>query len=140
MRYNLDTTDEAHRAFSYLNKLVCKHARVDIKKVDPKRSLNQNAYLHLTFGIFAVQYGEPSRIAVKQIHYKKYANPDLYIAKSKDGDLFLRSSADLTTTEMTKSIDRWRVYAGECGVHIPLPGDDEALIYWQNRIEQNEFI
>jgi hypothetical protein len=136
MKLNTAIPKEAEKARSYLDCLLQKKSLVEVKRLSPTRSLSQNAYLHLTFQIFAVQYGEPSVTAVKSIHYKKYANPDIYIAKSKEGDLFLRSSADLTVEETTRSIENWRAYAGENGIDIPLPGDEEKLRYYENEIEK----
>lgn len=103
MRYSLANTTEANQAFTYLTDLVGKGALVDVKKVSANRSLRQNAYLHVTFGIFGLATGFD--IDESKNIYKRYANPRLYIYK-KRGMPFLRSSADLTVEEMTISIER----------------------------------
>ena len=133
MRYDLSKESDMSSAADYLAKLAASHSTVNITKVNPKRSLNQNAYLHLTFGIFGLETGWS--IAESKIIYKRYACPRLYLYE-KGGIPFVKSSADLDTKEMTDSIDMWRKYASEQGVHIPLPGEDEALTAWGNRIEQ----
>jgi hypothetical protein len=133
VKYNTDKIEEATAAFVYLTDLVGKHALVEVKKISPTRSLRQNAYLHLTFGIFGLETGYDIQEA-KTI-YKRVVNPNLYTYE-KNGNKFLKSSKYLTTEEMTISIDRWRKYAGEQGIEIPTPIDKEALMAWENRIEQ----
>lgn len=133
MKYKTESIEEATKAFEHLSKLVGQHAVVEIKKVLPKRSLKQNAYLHLTFGIFALETGYDTQEA--KTLYKRVVNPNLYVYE-KNGNKFLRSSTKLTTEQMTSSIDRWRKYAGEQGIEIPTPIDKEALMFWENRIEQ----
>lgn len=136
MRYNLGNKGEAVKAFEYLTSLVGKDSLVDIKRVSPSRSLRQNAYLYVTFGIFGLATGFDTDES-KNI-YKRYANPRLYVYK-KRGVPFLKSSTDLTVEEMTISIERWREYAAEHGVDIPPPTDNEALMYWQNEIERSKY-
>lgn len=132
MRFNTAIPYEAKRASEYLKRLYEKKNIVEVKKVSKTRSLNQNSYLHLTFSIFGLELGYEASEA-KTI-YKRLANPELYIYE-KNGQAFLRSSAELTTKEMSDSIEKWRKYAAEQGVDIPAPGDDEALRYWGNAIE-----
>ncbi|MFA6619486.1 MAG: hypothetical protein WCT23_10585 [Candidatus Neomarinimicrobiota bacterium] len=77
------------------------------------RSLNQNSYLHLLFGIFAIEYGCSIRF-VKDRFFKETVNPDLFVTKRRDkilGDIIeLRSSADLTVEEMMTAIDRFKIW------------------------------
>lgn len=132
MKYNLSTAVEVERAQTYFNHLRDKKALVEIKKVSLKRSLRQNAYIHVTFGIFSLQTGYT--IQESKVIYKREANPEIYVYERK-GQKFLRSSADLSKAEMAASIDKWRQYAGEQGILIPEPGEEEKLRYWQNEIE-----
>ena len=54
----------------------------------------------------------------------------------------LRSSADLSTAEMTLSIDRFRDWSSAvAGIYLPAAGEKEMLIYAQQEVERNkEFI
>lgn len=135
MKYQTKNNQEAVEAKAYLKVLLDKKCLVEIKKVSPRRSLKQNNYLYLTFGIFAAQTGYKPEEA--KVIYKRYANTSLYVYE-KNGIAFLRSSADLSTEEMTRSIDRWREYAAENGVNIPPPTDEEALRFYENMIEQQQ--
>lgn len=134
MRFNLALPADTHKATMYLAELIEKQSLVEVKKISPKRSLSQNAYLHLTFGIFGLETGYEA--AESKVIYKREANPQIYVYE-KNGQKFMRSSADLTIKEMTDSIDKWRKYAAEHGVYIPAPGDDEKLRYWGNEIERS---
>ena len=42
--------EERKEAIEYLDKLISKHAVVEIKQKHHSRSLNQNSYLHLLLG------------------------------------------------------------------------------------------
>jgi hypothetical protein len=57
MKFNLVVPAEAERAFTYLTDLVGKEAIAEVKKISPKRSLNQNSYLHLIIGAFGQHFG-----------------------------------------------------------------------------------
>ena len=50
MKYNLQNSEERKEAIEYLDKLISKHAVVEIKQKHHSRSLNQNSYLHLLLG------------------------------------------------------------------------------------------
>lgn len=132
MKYNLLNQKELNAAIEYLSYLSAKEKIIEIKEVRKSRSLRQNSYIHLTFGIFGMETGY-TVVEAKTI-YKRYANPEIYVYK-KNGVTFLRSSTELSTKEMTDSIDKWRKYAAENGVDIPAPSNAEELMHWQNVIE-----
>lgn len=134
MKYNLATTGEAERAFSYLSDLSGQHALVEVKKISPNRSLSQNSYLHLLIGAFGVHFGYTLEEA-KQIY--KEISPTIY-QYDKKGRTFLRSSADLTKEEMAKSIDTFMEKSKEAGYPLPLATDQEWLRQLDNAIEQTK--
>lgn len=134
MRYQLKNLNEAHEAFEYLNTLVAGENIVDIKKVSPKRTLSQNNYYHLLLGIFGLESGYTIEEA-KTLH-KREVCPDIFVYEKNDKK-FLKSSADLTTEEMSKSIDKFKLYAGEQGIELPEATNEEQMIYYQNLIEKN---
>ena len=71
-----------------------------------QRSLNQNAYLHVIIGYFAVMYGEASDY-IKEEYFKKLVNPDTFIVARKLDKftnrerIVCRSTSDLTVEEMS---------------------------------------
>ncbi len=135
MKYNLANPAEAEKAFTYLSELSGKHALVEVKKISPKRSLNQNSYLHLIIGAFGVHFGYT--LAEAKVIYKQI-NKEIYAYKKKNST-FWRSSADLTKEEMAKSIDAFRQQSDEWGYPLPLATDKDWLMSIENAIEQSRY-
>jgi hypothetical protein len=121
------------------NELCSYVGRVELKKLHQKRSLNQNNYLHLILSMFAMNFGYTLAEA-KQLY--KAVNEDVYcyiITKPDKIALFvLRSSADLTTKEMTDSIEKFRNYSAEAGCYLPAPNEQEYLDHVANEIEKHK--
>ena len=145
MIFNLKNEYEVPKLKDYVNRLFREHAVVEVKKKLPNRTLAQNSYLHLLLGYFASEYG-CSLEEVKIDYYKRTCNRDLFERKTinKKGKevTYLRSSAELTTSEMTLSIDRFRNWsASVAGIYLPAANEQQMLIYAQQEIERNkEFI
>lgn len=135
MKYNLADQKEANAAFEYLTKLVGQEAIAEVKIVRPPRSLNQNSYLHVLLGGYGLEVGYT--IGEAKTIYKRDANPDIYVY-TKNGQTFLRSSAELDVAEMTRSIDRFREFAKEQGIYLPPAENAEELRSLENAIEANQ--
>lgn len=123
--------DEANRAFEYLTELSGKEAIVEVKKVNPKRSLPQNNYLHLLLQAFGAHFGYDLREA-KEIYKELNANIYTYEKKKR---IFHRSSADLTKEEMAASIDKFRKVSAEQGYPLPAATDQGWLREIENAVE-----
>lgn len=132
MRYNLKDPKDLEAALEYLTKLSSQEAMVNITKVNPNRSLRQNAYYHVLLGVYGLATGHTINQA-KTIH-KRYICPDIF-AYEKDGMWFLHSSAEINNEEMTKAIDRLITFGEENGVDMPLATDTEKITYYENLIE-----
>lgn len=109
---------------------------VELTEKKPKRSLPQNRYLHVILAYFGTQTGN-TLSWVKERYYKVLINPDIFIRQKEDKFLgktqCLRSSADLDTSEMSLSVDRFRNWsAQEAGIYIP--SADEAILIQQMEI------
>jgi hypothetical protein len=137
MKYDLSDSKQAADATLYLIELTKLGKKCEIKPISPRRSLNQNAYLHLLLGAFGAHFGYTLDEA--KLIYKRDLNPDIYVynkelrGKTKQ---FIRSSADLTVEEMTKSIDRLREWSAKGGYDLPLATDQEWLMQLDNEIER----
>lgn len=134
MKFNLKLPAEAGRATDYLNTLIKNGSLAEVKKISPKRSLNQNSYLHLLLSAFGAHFGytlEEAKLIYKEI------NPKVY-AYEKKGRTFYRSSADLTKDEMTASIERFRDKSAEAGYPLPTATDQGWLRELENSIEAQE--
>jgi hypothetical protein len=135
MKFNTMNKAEAIRASEYLIDLIDKGKVVEVKRISPKRSLNQNAYLHVIIAAFGLHFGYTSDEA--KVLYKRF-NKDIYVYKNRGGT-FLRSSADLTKEEMAKSIDTFRKKSDELGYSLPPADDPGWLREVENAIEQARY-
>ena len=129
MLFDLKNEYQIPKFKEYVNKLFSERAVVEVKKKLPNRTLAQNSYLHLLLGYFGSEYGcslDEAKIVFKEGKEVTY----------------LRSSAELTTGEMTLSIDRFRNWsASVAGIYLPAANEHQMLIYAQQEIQRNqEFI
>ena len=136
MIFNLSNHYEIPKFKEYVNKLFSERAVVEVKKKLPNRTLAQNSYLHLLLGYFGSEYGCSLDEAKIDFYKRKTVNK-----KGKEVT-YLRSSAELTTGEMTLSIDRFRNWsASVAGIYLPAANEHQMLIYAQQEIQRNqEFI
>lgn len=137
MKYDLADNKQAGEALMRLNELVSKKVQCEIIKVSPRRSLPQNAYLHLLIGAFALATG--NRLQESKDLYK-WVNKELYYSKKKlGGEVFVtvRSSADLNKEDMAKSIDRFMEWSKEHGYPLPPATNQEWLRQIENDIERS---
>ena len=137
MIYNLSFPLDKANFLLRTKKLADSGVIVDLTEKKPRRSLPQNKYLHVILAYFGTQTGNTLEW-VKQQYYKKLVNPDLFIREKEDKYLgkikVLRSSADLDTSEMSLSVERFRNWAAqEAGIYIP--SADEAILIQQMEIE-----
>lgn len=132
MFYDLNNELQAENFKSRCKLLLDKKCIVELTEKKLQRTLKQNAYLHAALGFFGLQFGYKLE-EVKTWYFKETCNKDLFVRYKTDGITgeqrkFLRSSADLTTEEMTVAIERFRNWAAEvAGVQIPSP-DEYRLV------------
>lgn len=145
MTYNLDNPYELQEAKSYLADLASKGGWIEIKRKAKQRSLAQNRYLYLILGYFAAEYGVSIEEA-KIDFFKRTCNKELFEVKgvNKQGRevTFLRSSASLTTAEMTLAIERFRNWSSaKAQIYLPSANESDFLAWCEKEIERNkEFV
>lgn len=141
MLYNLSNVLDAQNAKTRLELLIKRGVVVELTEKKTKRTLNQNSYLHLLLGYFASKTGNTLEW-VKQQYYKRTCNPDLFVSERYDAILgryvkYVRSSADLTTDEMTTSIERFRNWAAsEAGIYLPEAHRKEEIAALEVEVEK----
>ena len=113
------------------NRLYTKGCVVDLTEKKPLRSIAQNKYLHVILSYFGAETGN-SLDYVKRYYFKSHCNPELFITEKEDPLLgnvkTMRSSADLTTDEMTLAIERFRNWsAQEAGIYLASPEEHDLL-------------
>ena len=136
MRYHLSDEKQADAAFTYLSKLSGQEAVVDIKRINPKRTIPQNAYLHLLLTAFGMHFGYTLEEA-KQVY--KEINAGTYAYKKKKRT-FWRSSADLDKAEMQLTIDKLMRKSADAGCPLPLAENAEWLSLITNESENNKYV
>lgn len=134
--FDMAKFNEACKRLLAQDNLIC------LKLHRPRRTNQQNRYLHAILAYFAVEYGCSAEEA-KIDFFKRTCNPELFITEriGRRGEKHrsLRSTADLTTSELTTAIERFRNYcASEMGLYIPSPDEHGHLRYIEQLISQNE--
>lgn len=140
MKYNLSSSHDIAEAQRLLSQLTVDGKMVEIKEVKPRRSLAQNAYLHLLISAFGAHFGYSADEA-KSLYKRLPGNKNLYIQHfDRDGVKFEyeRSSAKLDKAEMQKSIDTLREWSEKMGYLLPDAEDREWLMRIENEVEQHE--
>lgn len=122
--------------------LTGKGARVELAEKRPKRTNQQNRYLHLILGWFAL-YSGYTRDYVKQEVFKRHVNSRLFLATRTNsrGETYgtLRSTSDVSTGELTTAIERFRDWvAQEWGVYLPEPNETDLLDELENELSRAE--
>ncbi len=139
MFYDLSKPESRQKFLERIDKLINQKAYVELIKKN-QRSNDQNRYLHLLFKWFSLETGY-SEEYVKQRFFKKEANPEIFIRETsgKLGTVrALRSTADLTTTEMTTAIERFRNWSSiVAGVDLPDANEHEFLKHIEQQASQN---
>lgn len=129
MQYDL-TSDFQRKAF--LSKVDLLLERGAVVEVTEKtfRTRSQNSYLHLLIGVVAMETGNTLEYC-KEWYFKRLCNKDLFVTTRTDkyaGEVeVIRSSADLTRSEMSTAIDRFKRWGAENGIYMPNPGDESLL-------------
>lgn len=132
MLYNLNNMLQKEQFKARTAMLLDKsNSIVELTEKKARRSNQQNAYLHVILGYFAMETGNTLEW-VKQQYFKKLVNAEIFIREQDDKYLgkikILRSSADLDSAEMTTAIDRFRNWASaEAGIYLPSPNEEEMI-------------
>lgn len=137
MLYDLNNELQRAQVKSRLMLLLDKRCVIDLTEKKPKRTIAQNKYLHVLLGYFGSVTGNTLEY-VKRHYFKILVNPDIFIAEVDDrfrGRIkIVRSSAEVTTEQMTLAIERFRDWsAQQAGLY--LPSSDEHLLIQQMEIE-----
>lgn len=134
MRYDLNNEMDFKRAQVHFKSLLNKKGVIVLKDVRKKRTIRQNAYLHVCVTLYAINFGyrieEAKTLLKRGCPFMRY---------HKNKEWFLRSTSDLDTKEMTDFIEWIRNHAVENGLYIPSP--EEYLEYQENierEIEQHK--
>lgn len=140
MIYNLAENKELEKFLERAGELSGRESVVELKRVSPARTQNQNNYLHVLLQGFGLEFGCTADEA-KTI-YKRDFNPHLYVyercielGEKKFYTKHLRSSRDLTKEQMADSIDNLLRKSSELGCELPTIDNTAALYDISNKAE-----
>lgn len=142
MKYDLTNNVDQTKFDFRVKQLKDQGKLVELKVIHPVRSNQQNRYLHVILGFFAVEYGETMEY-IKTVFFKQIVNPEIFKAEyvnPKTGEVreAWHSSKDLTTAELTLAIDRFRDYASkEAGIYLPAPNEEDFLNHCEVEVSKN---
>lgn len=142
MIYDLANNMEKESAIHRFKNLLDKGKRVEIKTKHPRKSVSHNAYAHLLFSWFALQYGDTMDY-IKQNIFKQLVCPEIFKTKytnPKTGEIreAWRSFAELDSGETTIAIDKFRTWSSkEAGIYLPEPSDMAALNEIEKQVNNN---
>ena len=136
MIYNLDLKFDKQKALTRFTYLVENKKTIELTEKKLSRSLNQNSYLHLILGWFGMEFGY-SLTEVKTLY--KRLSKDIF-EYEKSNIKFFKSSANINTSEMTISIERfrdWSVQSG--GFYIPSPDEKDYLKEIEKQLKNSNY-
>ncbi len=113
MKYDLSNSLDKQKAITAFKNHLEKGNNVELKKINPTRSVRQNSYMHVCLSLAGIFYGytlEECKVVFKR---------DAKMFYEKNGEQFLISTAELKTDEMTGFIDYIRTKCGKDGCYIP---------------------
>ena len=113
MILDLAQPHERQKFQSYATTLLERRKKVELKEIKPKRTVDQNSYMHVLFALYGIETGY-TLAEIKTILKREYG-----LIYEKQGEKFLRSTADLDSGEMSKFIDFIRDHAGQNGCYLP---------------------
>lgn len=138
MILDLSKDFERSKFRSYNEYLLKRQVVVEVKERKHQRSLAQNRYLHTILAYFASEFGY-SLEQTKYDIFKRAVNQDIFEVERENRRgrriVYLRSTRDLDTGEMTTAIERFRNWsASEAGLYIPSPNEFDALLEAEKQI------
>lgn len=138
-KYKLSAPLDLDKFKRYSEQLIKGGRFVELRNIT-NRSLSQNNYLHLILSWFGASFGY-SLAYTKTRFFKTECNGELFFItrqNTKDNTPYtdIRSSADLTTAEMTLAIDRFRNFSANNGLYLPEPNEHLYLQELERELEQ----
>lgn len=117
MKYDLSNGLDLNRAKAVLKKYFEEKRTIDVKLVQPNRSLKANSYLHVCLSLFGIHIG----LSLEEV--KEFFKKNMYLTYEKDigGELmtFNISTSKYTTEQMSELINLIRDTAEGIGFYIP---------------------
>ena len=129
MYYDLNNFYEQEKAKIKLENLIKEKAIIQITKKQKKKSVSNNAYLHVCISLFAIEFGytleEAKTLLKRKCEFMTY---------DKNGTKFLKLVRKLYDKECADFTTWIRNYSSSNGLYIPTP---EEYILNQTNIDKH---
>jgi len=132
MIYDLSKNIDIERATAKFNFILKNGNKIEIKQVRNKRTIKQNAYLHVLFALFGIEVG------LNIDESKTYIKRELKFFYVKKGMIFLKKTSESDTKEIADFIERFRNLASKQGIYLPTADEYKYNYqYFDNLIYEN---
>lgn len=131
MIFKTESKVQAAKCLARVEYLINKKAKIEVIHKKHKRTLSQNAYLYLLLKYYGLQVG------LNMIEAKtdfKALNSDIFNYE-KNGNWYIKSTAELDKEEMMICLDRFIKESAENGILLPRPDEQEFLEECSNEVE-----
>ena len=134
MKYNLNIEHDRISAQNRLNKFKVDGSMIELKKINPSRSIQSNKYLHVCLSLYAIEFGYTLDEAKTDL---KRLCP--FMVYEKKGKKFIRHTSQMDSLGITDFIEWVRNYSAVNGLYIPSPSEYmEGMIYIDNLINSHK--
>ena len=141
MRYDLLKSYDRQKVHEYLDKLIKQEAKVELKKIHPKRSTSANAYLHVLFTLWGQEFGylmDEAKREVKTGLGYVYEKDRTYGSFKGVPERHYYKTSEMDSKQLTVFIDKFRDWSAQtCDLYLPSPAEFlSEQIYFENEIEK----
>lgn len=133
MKFEFKKSYDQQKALEYLKKLIDSESKCEVNRIHPKRSTDQNSYLHVLFKLWGDEFGYFMDETKEEV---KYALG--YYDQKQGGALHYHKTSNMDTKELTRFIDKFRDWSSVNGLYLPTSKEYlQEQIYFENQIENS---
>ena len=141
MIYNLNDPRDFLEASDFFNSACRDKIKIEMRHPKKTRTSPQNRFYHFMLRYFALQYG-CTETEASEIYMKRQACPQIFeqtkINRFGNEIKTYRSSADLSSSEMSSAIRNFMAWSSIGGIEIPDPDDQQSIKWCEREIERNQ--
>jgi len=132
MKYDLEKTYDQQKAKEYLHKLTKDGSKAELKKIYPRRSTDQNSYIHVLFKLWGDEYGyfmDETKQTVKHALG--------YYTLNGTGAMIYKKTSGMDTKELATFTEHFRDWSNVNGLYLPTSKEYlEEKLYFDNLTEK----
>ena len=113
MLRDLSKPEDLKSAQVYFDKLVKDGSKIELRKIAPKRTINQNSYVHALFTLWGTHFGYSVDEA------KQVIKSHLGYVYEKKGVWFCERTSEMDTKQLAIFIDKFRNWSNSEGLYLP---------------------